>query len=252
MTDNPPGESSPRRSGEDGFTIIEVIVAMVLLVVGVLGMVVMVEGSASSTSRTTAREQATNVARELVERSREVPYSRTTTSAAPAALAGALPETPAVSGTTFSVRRRNIDYTINVHACSIDDPTDGAGVGDTTFCDNPSASTGPGSAPAGPGLASGLNVLGLPVSLAVDGKLLTTVCNAVGTNTTIANLVGGSLASLTGNGAQVSVCPSGYGGSVGFDSTPDDLRRVRVRVDWTQRNEPYSLTQTTLLTTPAR
>ena len=38
---------------------------------------------------------------------------------------------------------------------------------------------------------------------------------------------------------------------LGFDSTPDDLRRVRVRVNWTQHANPYSLTQTTLLTTPA-
>ena len=181
MTDDRHETSPPPSGREGGYTIIEVIVAMVMLVVGVLGMLVMVEGSLSSTSRTTAREQATNLAREVVERSRQVPYSLTTTAAAPGALANVMPEHPTLSGSSFTVRRRNVDYTVTVSACSIDDPSDGAGVGTTNFCDNPANSTGPGSPPVGTGLAVGLNVLGLPVSLAADGKLLTTVCNAVGT-----------------------------------------------------------------------
>src|SRR5215213_1242240 len=123
---------------------VEIMVAMVLLVIGVLAMLVMVEGGLTSTSRTTAREQATNLARDLVERSRQVPYASTTTAAAPAALAATLPESPTASGSSFVVRRRNIDYTVTVTACSIDSPADGAGVGDTTFCDT-SSTTGPGS-----------------------------------------------------------------------------------------------------------
>jgi type IV pilus assembly protein PilV len=253
VRDDPHARRRPR-PGEDGFTIIEVLVALVLLVVGVLAMLVMVEGSLTSTSRTTAREQATNLARELVERSREVPYATTTTSAAPAAIASTLPESPSVSGGAFTVQRRNVTYTVTVSACSIDDPSDGAGVGDATFCDAPSASRGPGSAPVGSGLAVGPNVLGLPVSLAVGGSLVNTVCNAVGTDTAILNSVsslGTSLFSLVGNGAQLQVCPSAGGGSVAYDTRPDDLRRIRVRVDWTPANgTPSSLTQTTLLTTP--
>lgn len=252
MSEHPRGRI---RAGEDGFTIIEVMVAMVMLVVGVLGMLVMVEGSLSSTSRTTAREQGTNLAREIVERSREIPYSSTTTDAAPAALAAVLPENPSVTGSTFAVQRRNVDYEVTVSACSIDDPSDGAGAGNTTFCDNPSASTGPGSDAGGSGLAAGYNVLGVPISLVTGGSLLNTVCNAVGTDTAIANQVGSlatSLTSLAGNGAQVAACPSGYPGSVAYDFTPDDLRRVRVRVKWSQGTSPTStLTQTTLLTTPA-
>ena len=254
MTDDQLGRTSPRARGEGGYTIIEVIVAMVMLVVGVLGMLVMVEGSLSSTNRTTAREQATNLAREVVERSREVPYSLTTNSQAPAALANVMPEQPTVSGSSFTVRRRNIDYTVTVTACSIDDPSDGAGVGNTTFCDEPTASTGPGSQPTGTGLSAGLNVLGIPVSIAADGKLLSTVCKALGEGDPVLSQISvtaSNLLSLTGNGAQVSACPASYPGTVAYDVTPDDLRRVRVQVQWTQRNDPYSLTQTTLLTTPA-
>jgi Tfp pilus assembly protein PilV len=243
------------RPGESGFTIVEVMVALALLLVGVLSLLVMIEGSLTSTSRTTAREQATNLAREVVERSHEVPYASTTTSAAPAAIAAKLPESPAVSGGAFSVQRRNITYTVTVSACSIDTPADGAGVGDATFCDAPSASTGPGSAPTGSGLAVGPNVLGLPVSLAAGGSLVNTVCNAVGTDTAILNAVSSlgtsPLLSLVGNGAQLQLCPAATGGSVAYDTRPDDLRRIRVHVAWDGgHGAAGELTQTTLLTTP--
>lgn len=245
----------PVIAGEAGFTMVEVMVAVVLLVTGVLAMLVMIEGSLSSTSRTTAREQATNLARELVERSREIPYATTTNGAAPAALAGSLPENPAVSGSSFVVQRRNVDYSVTVTACSIDDPSDGAGVGDATFCDAPSNSTGPGSAGSGSGLAVGPNILGLPVTLDVGGSLITTVCNAVGTNTAIANEISSlatSLVGAEGKGAVISICPSSSDGSVAFDTTPDDLRRIAIGVQWTPRSgEATSLTQTTLLTSPA-
>lgn len=244
----------PGSAGQAGFTMVEVMVAVMLLVSGVLAMLVMVEGSMSSTSRTTAREQATNLARELVERSREIPYASTTTGAAPAALAARLPENPPVSGSSFVVRRRNVDYGVTLTACSIDNPSDGAGVGDATFCAAPSSSTGPGSPQAGSGLAVGPNVLGLPVTLAAGGSLINSVCNAVGTNTTIANAVSSlatSLVGAKGKGAVISICPS-TSGSIAFDTTPDDLRRIAVKVQWTPRSgAPTSLTQTTLLTSPS-
>jgi len=240
----------PGLGGEAGFTIVEVLVAVVLLVIGVLAMLVMIQGSLSSTSRTTAREQATNLARELVERSREIPYASTTTGAAPAALAASLPENPVAGGASFVVQRRNVDYTVTVSACSIDDPADGAGVGDATFCDAPSNSTGPGDPSRGSGLAIGPNVLGLPVTLAAGGSLIDTVCNAVGTDTAIANQISSlatSLVGAQGKGAVISVCPASIGGSVAFDTSPDDLRRIQVVVQWT-RGEDGSLAQTTLLT----
>ncbi len=250
-----PDQQGLARPGERGFTMVEVMVALAMLLVGVLALLVMIEGSLSSTSRTTAREQATNLAREIVERSREVPYASTTTDRAAAAIAATLPETPTATANSFTVQRRNITYTVTVNACSIDSPSDGAGVGDATFCDAPSNSTGPGSAPTGSGLAVGPNVLGLPVSLAAGGSLVNTICSAVGTNTAILNSVstlGGSLVSLVGNGAQLELCPDPSLGSIAFDTRPDDLRRIRVRVDWTPPSSGTggSLTQTTLLTTP--
>lgn len=238
---------------EGGFTIVEVMVAMIMLVGGVLALLALVENGLASTSRTTAREQGTNLARDLVERSRQVPYASTTTSLAPATLAAALPELPAVTGSTFVVNRRNVAYTVTVTACSIDDPADGAGVGDVTFCAAPSSTTGPGSPLVGSGLASGPNILGLPV-FPVGGSLINTVCNAVGTNSAILNTVssiGTNLLALQGDGAQLSICPNPSAGTIAFDTSPDDMRRIRLDVAWTRGGRTGSVSQTTVLTKPA-
>ena len=251
-----PDSARAGAAGEAGFTIVEIMVAVVMLVAGVLSMLVMIEGSLSSTSRTTAREQATNLARDLVERTRQVPYTSTTTGAAPAALAARLPENPAVSGSSFVVQRRNVSYTVMVTACSIDDPADGAGVGDATFCEALSGSGGPGNPTSGTGLAIGPNILGLPVTLAAGGSLVATLCNAIGTNPAIAAAVSSlatSLVGAEGQGAVISICGSAAGAaSVPYDPTPADLRRIRVAVSWTRpgSSTPFSLTQTTLLTSP--
>jgi Tfp pilus assembly protein PilV len=216
--------------------------AMLVLVVGVLGLVALFETSLSTTSRTTAREQGTNIARELVERARQVPYSSMTPSGAAAALAAALPEAPTASGSTFAVTRRKTSYTVTVTVCSIDDPTDGAGAGDATFCDAPS-----GAGSGGPGTKK---VLGYNV--AWTGDPITALCTVVNANGVIGNLVGGVTGNLLGlaqGGAQVSLC-SNQAQSVAYDAAPDDLRRVRVDVAWTRGGQPGTLTQTTLLATP--
>ncbi|MDP2710536.1 MAG: hypothetical protein Q8O56_04900 [Solirubrobacteraceae bacterium] len=221
---------------------------MLILIVGVLGTLTLIEGSMASTSATTAREQGTNLARDLVERSRQAAYEDMTMAAAPTTLRGMLPASDnasAVTGapptSTFEVTRRNVVYKVTVFACSIDDPTDGAGQGDATFCETPTVTPTPGDPPPGP--AASVNVLGIAVNLA--GSLLDTVCNAVGTNTQILN----TLTSLVSNVAPISVCASTTSGTVAFDAHPDDLRRVRIDVSWT-RGGSGSVSQTTLLTNP--
>jgi len=245
------------RAGEDGMTIIEVLVAMVVLVVGVLALLTLLSDSFRTTSQTTAREQGTNVARDVVERARQVSYASTTTSATTsAAIAATLPETPAVTGSAFTMTRRGTTYAVTITACSIDDPADGEGVGaaSANFCAAPTSTTVPGSPPVGTGVVVGPSVLGLPVTLAIGGSLITTVCQAVGTDTAVGNAVaafGASLLSVAGNGAQLSICPLASGGSIAYDTKPDDLRRIKVAVAWTRAGTTSSLTQTTLLTTPA-
>jgi len=235
---------STRIADERGITLVEVMAAMVILVIGVLGTLTFVQGSMSSTSRTTTREQATNLARDVVERGRQAAYKNMTYALAPATLRSMLPSTDsatALSGRTFTVERRNVDYAVKIFACSIDDPTDGAGTGDATFCAAPDAPLPPD--PTEPSLAAAVNVLGIEVT--AGGSLLSTVCNAVGTPAILSQLT-----TAVSPVVPLSVCPTGVGtGTVQYDSRPDDLRRVRVDVSWT-RGGAGSVSQTTLLTNP--
>ncbi len=242
-----------RSAGEDGFTIIEVMIAMVILIIGVLGTVVLLEGSMSSTARTTAREQGTNLARDLVERSRQFAYSSLTMAGAPAVLRNSLPASDsatAVSGSppnsTFQVTRRNATYTVTVFACSVDDPTDGIGVGDATFCAGSNGVVAPGSPP--PGVASSVNVLGIGIGLAASGSLLQTVCNATGPGNPITGYVTGLVSAV----APVSLCPTAVGATstVAYDAAADDMRRVRIDVSWSRSGHSGSVSQTTILTNP--
>ena len=232
-----------------GMTVPEVMMAMVIMLVGVLGTLILVQGSMSSTSRTTAREQGTNLARDLVERSRQASYANMTMDLAPATLRAMLPASDSVTALsgpdlrTFDVTRRGVTYTVTVFACSIDDPTDGAGAGTAKFCAAPTGTVVPGSTPPGP--AASLNVLGITV-LNAGGSLLDMVCKAVGSDAAILS----ALTSVVSNVAPISACPSGSAvGTVPYDSTPDDLRRVRIDVSWT-RGAAGSVSQTTLLTNP--
>ena len=237
------------RDEEAGYTIVEVMVAIVILVFGVLGTLVLVQGGQASTSRTVAREQGTNLARDLLERSRQAAYADVTVSTAPQTLRATLPASDgatAVTGSpplsTFQVTRRNVVYTVTVFACSIDDPSDGVGQGNATFC---AASPDPPDPVVPPGPAAAVNVLG--VSVALGGSLLTTVCNALGNAQVI-----GRLTALASTVAPVSVCPAGSPVTdANVDGDPDDLRRVRVDVSW-YRGAASSVSQTTLLTNPTQ
>ena len=227
-------------------TIVEVMAAVLILVVGVLGTLVLIEGSLASTSRTTAREQGTNLARDLVERTRQTAYADVTTGAAPATLRAMLPASDAagpLSGPesrSFTVTRRDVQYTVTVFACSIDDPTDGAGVGDATFCERPAAPPAPDDPP--PGLAAAVNVLGIAVT--AGATPLSTLCGSLGI-TAIAD----RLAAVVSAVAPLSVCPGGD--TAMYDSRPDDLRRVYIDVTWS-RGGAGGVSQTTLLTNPVQ
>lgn len=244
-----PDAHTTRPGGQDGFTVIEVMVAVTILVVAVLGVAVVLQGSLSSSRTTRAREQATNIARDLVERSRQVPYADTVPTSAAAALRSTLAsDAPgALAGQTFSVARRDTQFTVTVQACTIDDPSDGVGVLSAGGCagtgTGASGATGPTSTAAALSLPS---ILGLPVTIAGSGSLLQTVCQVVGTDTRIVNSLTAALSSAT----PVSACPSTSPGTVAYDMQPDDLRRVRVDVSWTAGGRSGDLTQTTQLTNP--
>lgn len=130
---------------EDGFTLIEVMVAITLLLVGVLGTVAMIDGANAVTTHTKAREGATAVARSVLEISRGVQY-RDLTGAEIVQELGARPGLgDAATGTVgHQVESRNFVYTVTPTVCSMDDAKDGLGDHEepaVTFCPE-SAATG--------------------------------------------------------------------------------------------------------------
>jgi Tfp pilus assembly protein PilV len=129
-------DSMPHRrrlASDNGFTLVELMVAAFVLMIGVLGVVTLFDHANRATSRTKHREAATSLARELIEASRAVPYP----TLVPADFAGALRSQPGLSdlenGGTWTVQRRNTVYTIVATVCSVDDNTiTSDGLGDHT------------------------------------------------------------------------------------------------------------------------
>ena len=133
-------------SSDTGFSILEVLVAAVILVIGIAGTLTLVAGANSATASVTGTEGATNLAREVLERVRQLPPSQLTPAAAATALQGmsGLANTGAGGAGTWTVTRRGITYTLNLDVCAVDDPKDGAGShAGATFCTtgNPAAGT---------------------------------------------------------------------------------------------------------------
>lgn len=127
----------PCMRDQRGFTMVEVMVAIVILLVGVLGVVAMVDGANAVTSKTKAREGGTNVARSVIEISRSIRYRDLTA----ASLLGALDSRPGLEDQApltadYVIESRGIDYDASITVCSLDDPQDGLGThtGPITFC----------------------------------------------------------------------------------------------------------------------
>lgn len=121
---------------ERGFTLIEVMVAILILVVGFAGAFAMIDGANARTLDTKQREAATALTREVIEAARSVPYnqlnptSMVTRIQAIPGLADTTPSTPA-----WTVDRRNQTYTLTTSVCSVDDDQDGFGdIGTGNFC----------------------------------------------------------------------------------------------------------------------
>ena len=139
--------SSPHpRSGQSGFTLIEVVVAIALLLVGVLGTIAMVDGANAVTSKTKAREGANSVARSIVEVGRAVPYKNLTDTDLLAALASRPGLSDTSSAPAYTIESRGFHYDVTLQVCSMDDPKDDLGLHDGTieFCPNSDVASGVG------------------------------------------------------------------------------------------------------------
>jgi Tfp pilus assembly protein PilV len=219
-----------RRLGDQGgFTIVEVLVSAVVLAVGLGGAATMFDTASSTTNTTKAREQGVNLAREMIEDARSIPYAQLT----PSSIVPKLQAMPGLNNNNpgpnpgWTITRRGVTYTVAAGACSVDDPADGYGVEDPNlFC---ASTTGQPSTPCGKLLGTGqitgdVNVLN-QINNTLSGQI------SIGTCGLDLNLTG-RVSDLTQ--AEVALCVGGAcqnKPSTG-DSTPDDYKRITVLVTW--------------------
>ena len=126
---------TPGRRGERGFTLIETLVAATVLIVGVMSTLSLIDRAHTTTALTASREQATNLARDLVESARSIPYPKLDSNAIDTRLQ-AIPGLASTSGGTYRITRRNVTYRITDSVCTMDDGNDGGGPRPSglTFC----------------------------------------------------------------------------------------------------------------------
>jgi len=228
---------------EQGFTLVEVLVAAMILVVGVLGTLSMLTFSSLATTTTKAREQGVALQRELIEAARSLPYDQLT----PTGIVGHIqamtdlgddePNTPG-----WQIERRGFTYTVSVGTCSVDDPSDGTGVDDdATFCppgNTTSAATcrsilgtsGSISGLAGVASTNTLDVGNCGIDLNLDGQVDYLTRAQLSTDAHL------SLCSLLG------WCPT-----TTTDTYPDDYKRIVTLVRWNRGGgSRYALQSTTV------
>jgi type II secretory pathway pseudopilin PulG len=138
----PRGLHTPR---EDGFTLVEAVVAMAVILVGVLGTLALLDRASAQSSQAKARQTANALIRDIVETSQGVQYTQLTTATIKTALqANGFPDDlPATSG-TWEIKRNGITFTMAVSACIVDDPRDGQGThaAGAGFCADSPSGTG--------------------------------------------------------------------------------------------------------------
>jgi len=110
-----------RLHSEDGFTIVEVIVAMIVLLIGMLGVLSLLTGALRTTAVNNQRVGATNVARELVETARGLDFDDLTSGL----VATRLQARGLGSGSPWTITRRGVSFTVVTTTCTFDDPADG-------------------------------------------------------------------------------------------------------------------------------
>ena len=115
-----------RLNQEHGFTIVEMMVAVVVLLVGALGTLAMLDGANKRARGAQDRQNATAVARQVLEAAKGVPYRDVT----PGAIESTLREDDAlagIDGDPWRIERDNTTFTVQVDVCYLDEPSDGLG-----------------------------------------------------------------------------------------------------------------------------
>jgi prepilin-type N-terminal cleavage/methylation domain-containing protein len=255
-----PQTANPRLPREGGFTLIEILVAMVILLVGILGTYALLDAANRQTSANLAREQGNSLAQAVLERARAIPYDGLTADRAPVEqIARRFAADAPPDASTFSLTRRGVHYTVEPSVCEIDDDADGVGIRDpATFC-----AVGPDGPQDGDWGAGGtqdkvyanVTLPGVKLDLNLKGSVGDVVCDLLGSGQGLSALLGGTvngLVKLVGGGANVSLCSASSTGRVGVDHDSDDFKRVSALVTWRTHGRPEHVRQTTLIPNPAK
>jgi prepilin-type N-terminal cleavage/methylation domain-containing protein len=231
------------RSHEHGFTLIEVMVAALVLVAGLLGVVSLLDTANATDASTKAREQGVNLARELIESGRSIPYAQLTpdVSTRVQTMPNLASINPKGSPLGWQIQRRGVTYTVAMGSCAVDDPADGYGPEDPTlFC---ASTTGQPSTPCPQLLSTGqingnANVIN-QISGTLTGQVSIGLCG-IDLNLT------GRISDLTQADVALCVASACQNQPTTGDQTPDDYKRIYALVTWKtgSGNGRYALVST--------
>src|SRR3954464_13363822 len=141
----------PVRTDENGFTLVEILVAITILLVGVLGVTTMITVSDKTTVINNSRQGATAVVRRALETSRSLSFRSIKSATLASSIQTASPDLATTQAGTWKVARDGYVYTLDATVCRVDDDSDGYGAHDSAdplFC---SDNTTTGTADTQPG-----------------------------------------------------------------------------------------------------
>jgi prepilin-type N-terminal cleavage/methylation domain-containing protein len=113
-------QRSCRLAMDDGFTLIETLVAAAVLVIGLIALYGFLDTTVKASFATRQREQATNVARQVLEDARSIPFAQISPGSIVSQLQ-AMPGLESKASGGWLVERGGTKYTIALKECPIDD-----------------------------------------------------------------------------------------------------------------------------------
>lgn len=116
-----------RLRAERGFSLIESLVAAMVLTVGVLASLQLLSVSDHSTASVRAREGAVTLAQQILEDARSIPYSQISSSTIASQLQAMPGLASTSSGSTWTITRTGVTYTITASVTTLNDPKDTTG-----------------------------------------------------------------------------------------------------------------------------
>ena len=111
---------------ERGFTIVELMVAVVVLLTGALGTLAILDTASHRTRTADDRQKATSLAREVIESAKAIPYRQIEQST----FESRLRQDASIGGggtSPWRVERDGTPYSLSAEVCWVDEPADGLG-----------------------------------------------------------------------------------------------------------------------------